>query len=85
MKRIIWLVIIIFCPFCLHAQELNAKITINHAQIQGTDASIFETLQQSLEQFVNDRQWTDYQFQKHERINCNFNITITKYDKQQSF
>ena len=81
MKRIIWLVIIIFCPCCLHAQELNAKITINHAQIQGTDASIFETLQQSLEQFVNDRQWTDYQFQKHERINCNFNITITKYDK----
>lgn len=34
-----------------------------------------------MEQFVNDRQWTDYQFQKHERINCNFNITITKYDK----
>ena len=81
MKKVIWLIIIIFCPFCLHAQELNAKITINHAQIQGTDASVFETLQQSLEQFVNDRQWTDYQFQKHERINCNFNITITKYDK----
>ena len=81
MKRLVWLIIIILCPLSIHAQELNAKITINHAQIQGTDASVFETLQQSLEQFVNERQWTDYQFQKHERINCNFNITITKYDK----
>lgn len=62
------------------AQELMAKITINHNQIQGTDASVFENLQQTLEQFVNDRQWTNYQFQKNERIVCNFNITVTKYD-----
>ena len=63
------------------AQELNAKVTINHSQIQGTDVSVFETLQLSLEQFINERQWTDYQFQKHERITCNFNITIINYDK----
>ncbi len=62
------------------AQELMAKITINHNQIQGTDASVFENLQQTLEQFVNDHQWTSLQFQKNERINCNFNITVTKYD-----
>ena len=35
----------------------------------------------TLEQFVNDRQWTDLQFQKNERIVCNFNITVNKYDK----
>ena len=63
------------------AQELQAKITINHKQIQGTDNSVFESLQQTLEQFVNDRQWTNLQFQKNERIVCNFNITVTKYDK----
>lgn len=64
-----------------HAQELQAKITINHNQIQGTDKSVFENLQQTLEQFVNDRQWTNLQFQKNERIQCSFNITVTKYDK----
>lgn len=63
------------------AQELMAKITINHNQIQGTDASVFDNLQETLEQFVNDRQWTNYQFQKNERIVCNFNITVTKYDQ----
>ena len=63
------------------SQELQAKVTINHNQIQGTEASVFDNLQTTLEQFVNDRQWTSLQFQKNERIPCNFNITVTKYDK----
>lgn len=65
----------------VQAQELNAKITINHNQISGTDASVFDNLQQTLTQFVNDRQWTNLQFAKRERITCNFNITVTKYDQ----
>lgn len=65
----------------IHAQELNAKITINHNQIQGTDVSVFQNLEQTLNQFVNEKQWTNMQFQKNERINCNFNITVTKYDQ----
>lgn len=64
----------------LHAQELNAKVTINHSQVQGTDASVFDELEQSLTQFINERQWTNLQFQRNERISCNFNITVTKYD-----
>lgn len=67
-------------PSLMMSQELNAKITINHAQIQGTDASVFDDLQKKLEQLVNERQWTNLQFQKNERIACNFNITVTKYD-----
>lgn len=63
------------------AQELQAKININHSQIQGTDESIWENLQQTLEQFVNERQWTAMQFQKNERIQCSFNITVTKYNR----
>ena len=59
-----------------HTQELNAKITINHNQIQGTDVSVFENLEQMLTQFVNEKQWTNTQFQKNERINCNFNISL---------
>ena len=36
-----------------------------------------------MQQFVNNRQWTHLQFQKNERIICNFNITVTKYDRDQ--
>ena len=69
------------CSMVAAAQELNARVTVNHNQIQGTDASVFDELQQTLTQFINDRQWTNLQFQKNERIPCNFNITVTKYDK----
>ena len=60
------------------------KVTVNHSQIQGTDASVFENLQQTLEQFVNERQWTDLQFQKNERIQCNLNITVSKYVREEN-
>lgn len=63
------------------AQELNAKVTINHQQIQGTSVSVFENLEKSLTAFLNERQWTNLQFNRNERINCNFNIQVTKYDE----
>lgn len=73
-----------FQPSQVSAQELEARININHSQIQGTDVSVFENLQQTLEQFVNERQWTNLQFQKNERIQCSFNITLTKYVRDEN-
>lgn len=63
----------------VHAQELQVKVSVNHSQIQGTDNSVFENLQQAIEQFMNERAWTDLQFQKNERIQCNLNLTVNKY------
>ena len=63
------------------AQELDAKIKINHSKVGVTDKNVFENLEQTLEQFVNERQWTALQFQKNERISVNINITVNKYDK----
>ena len=63
------------------AQELQVKININTQQVGTSDKSVFENLQQTLEQWMNDRQWTDLQFQQNERISVNFNLTVTKYDK----
>jgi hypothetical protein len=68
---------------CAFAQELQMKVTVNHSQIEGTDAAVFDNLQSTLEQFVNERQWTDLQFQKNERIQCNLNITVTKYVREE--
>ena len=78
-------ILIVFCaslfPQKSGAQELMAKIVVNTQKVGMTDKSVFDNLQQTLEQFINDRQWTELQFQKNERIVCNFNITIDKYDK----
>ncbi len=81
MHRLLLLIAILTATLHLHAQELLAKVSVNHNQVQGTESSVFESLQQTLEQFVNDRQWTSLQFQKQERINCSFALTVTKYDQ----
>lgn len=79
MKRLLFL-LTLFLPIVMQAQELQVKININHQQIQGTDKSVFDNLQETLQQFVNEKQWTALQFQENERIQCTFNITVTKYD-----
>ena len=68
----------------LSAQELDARVTINHQQVQGTSTSVFETLKTTLEQFLNERQWTNMQFKKNERIGCNFAITVKKYSPSEN-
>ena len=67
-----------------HAQELQVKVSVNHSQIQGTDASVFDNLQQNIEQFMNERAWTSLQFQKNERIQCNLNLTVNKYVRDEN-
>lgn len=73
--------LLVLCNNTVNAQELQATININHSQIQGTDNAVFDNLQNTLSQFVNERKWTNLQFQKNERIACSFNITVTKYDR----
>ena len=63
----------------MSAQELDAQVSINHQQIQGTSTNIFENLENALNEFINERQWTNMQFKRHEKIACNFSITIKKY------
>ena len=79
-KLALTVVALIASAMTTQAQELQAKVTINRNQIQGTDASVFESLEETLTQFINDKQWTNLQFQPNERIVCNFNLTVTKYD-----
>ena len=82
-KFVVLLLVAAHTCVCL-SQELEAKITINHSKIQGTDKSVFEDLQTNIEKFINERQWTSYQFQENERIQCNFNITVTKYNRDEN-
>ena len=82
MRRFVTICFILAAVLGLYGQELQVRVTINHSQIQGTDASVFDNLQQTLEQFINERQWTPLQFQKNERIQCNLNITVSNYVKE---
>ena len=84
MKQLLFFIALVLLGSDLHAQELQAKININHQQVQTTDKTVFENLQQTLEQFVNEQQWTALQFQENERIQCNLNITVSKYNRDEN-
>ena len=77
-------VILMLAVLGINAQELQVKVNVNHSKIQGTDASVFENLQQTMEQFMNERTWTELQFQKNERIQVNLNITVNKYNRNEN-
>lgn len=80
MRAFLILLFSVFASLVAQAQELDARVTINHQQVEGTNVSVFETLEQDLQSFINDRQWTEMQFSRNERINCTFSITVKKYD-----
>ena len=80
--RLIILLVTLVCAGSHAAgQELDARVTINHQQVQGTNTSVFEALEKSLTDLLNDRQWTQYQFNRNERIQCTFAINVKKYDE----
>ncbi len=65
----------------LRAQELNAKVVVNTAQISNTKTEVFDALQEKVQSYLNDHQWTNLSYKEVEKIACNFNITVNKWDE----
>ena len=82
LKTLILTLFVLALP--VKGQELNARVSINHQQVQGTSTSIFEDLEKNLTTFINERAWTNLQFQRLERIPCSFSITVKKYDESEN-
>lgn len=69
----------------VEAQELNCKVSINYAQIQGTNTQVFKTLETALKEFINDRKWTTAQYSIAERIACSMSLTVKEYSESGTF
>jgi len=81
------LLILYFSLFTLHflsAQELDARVTVNHAQIENTRTEVFDALQTKLTDFLNNQKWTEIPFRENEKIQCNFNITVNTYNQDEN-
>ncbi len=79
-RKILILSALLISTISVRGQEIEARVVVNHQKVEGTNVSVFESLQESLTEFINTRQWTNLQFQRNERIVCNFNITISAYN-----
>ena len=67
------------------AQELNCRVQVIAPQIANIEASIFESLEENIQEFMNGRRWTNDDFQFEERIECTMQITISEAPSPTSF
>ncbi len=79
MRLLIILLSFVVFP-ALYSQELNCNLIINSDQIQGSNRAVFNTLQRSAQEFINNRRWTDLTFNQNERIECNINIIVRRVE-----
>lgn len=86
-KTIYFLFVLLLAFFVseLHSQELDCRIQVNAQQIQGTDKSVFETMQKALFEFLNERNWTNHVYSPEERVECSFLLNITKQHSTDDF
>ncbi len=86
-RHIATLVIIILSVFSqrVTAQELEAKVVVNHSKIQGTNTSVFTTLQEAMTEFINTRKWSNAQYTTREKIVCSFNLIVNEYSDDGRF
>ena len=81
-RTIVVIAMVWLCNAFSFAQEFKAKFTINHNAVQIADQGIFDKLKETLEEFFNNRQWTNRQFKENERITANFNLTVKKFSQE---
>lgn len=63
------------------AQELNARVTVVATRVNNTvNKNAFLTLQTALNNFLNNRKWTNEAFTAAEKIECNFLLNLESTD-----
>jgi hypothetical protein len=76
-KRIHWFLVFILISITLQSQEFLCNIQVNSQQVEGTDKRVFENMESTLNEFVNNRRWTNLDFKPEERIECTFVVTVS--------
>ena len=66
-----------FCTFKLSAQELRGRVSVISNRVgNNVDKKTFQTLQTSLNDFVNSRKWSNDNFTTQEKIDCSFLLNL---------
>lgn len=63
-----------------YAQEFRATVEVNSQKVEGTNKSVFETLQEQMNTYFNETKFTDATFSQVEKIECNIFLTVSEYN-----
>ena len=78
--RIFIFLILTFVGYSLTAQELKCEVEINSDQVQGTNKSVFNTLKEAINDYMNTTKFSQAQIAANEKIECKLFFTIKEYD-----
>ena len=78
MRKAGLLLLIFLFSLNLRSQELRCNVQVVSQQIQGSNKQVFQTLQNAIYEFMNNRVWTNHVYTMEERIECNMMINITE-------
>jgi hypothetical protein len=78
MRKAGLLLLILLFSLNLHSQELRCNVQVVSQQIQGSNKQVFQTLQNAIYEFMNNRVWTNHVYTMEERIECNLMFNITE-------
>lgn len=73
------LLLAVLWPHRAGAQELQCTVEVNTDQVEGTYKQVFETLKQSITEYLNTTVFTNAQFAPNEKIECTLYLTVKEY------
>lgn len=85
MRKYVIVLFFLLTPVIAAAQELRCNVQVVSQQIQGTNKQVFQTLQNAIYEFMNNRVWTDHVYSMEERIECNLMFNITEQPSADEF
>lgn len=86
MKKILFTFLALSGFINTSAQELNANVVVNLGpQVQTSERAVFRDMENAFKQFLNNRKWTNDNYNVEERIDCNLVISIEKMNSVSSF
>ena len=77
-------ILFFFFHYVAQAQEFRCKVNIDASAVRGSNKQIFNTLQQSLQDFFNSQQWSDLNLKNHQKIKCDLILNIKSYDPKKN-
>ena len=82
MGRLKLLIAFIIITQPVAAQEFNARVTVVTTRVaNNVNRNTFLTLQTALNNFLNNRKWTNENFAAAEKIDCNFSLNLESTDE----
>ncbi len=77
-RTLIFTAIMALMTMASTAQEFRCTVNINAQKVQTNEKKVFETMKQAIEEFVNNRKWTNVEFEPYEKLECNISLIINE-------